>query len=571
MRRLPFGYRDKLTDLLVRLQEEEIIEPVEGVASKWVSPIAVIPKANNEIRMCINLRKVSQAIIRERYPIPTMQEMLVELNGSSIFLKLDLKQGFFQLELEESSRDITTFTTHIGLFRMRRLGMGICSAPEVFQYTMQKVLVGLTGVLNLADDIVVFGKDAAEHKRRLVAVMTRLSESGLTLNESKCQFGLSSVKFLGHVISNKGISVDPCKVDSIVHARGPSNVSELRGVLGLVQYVGHYIPNLATLSAPLRELTRKSVTFKWTKKQEDSLQTIKRVLSASDTLAYYDRTARTTVVADASPVGLGAILVQRQGGMDKVVACGYRRLTDVERRYSQTERETLSLVWACEHFSLYLLGIEFTLVTDHKPLVHIFKNGNAKSTPRLERWSLRLESYNFKIVYKSGELNIADPMSRLIETHSVPGSIDDTADYISMVIQEAVPEALSWEEIKSSSDSCEVVQKVIEALRTGQWDKCSTSIKAVRAELSEGNGVVLRGKRIFIPPSLQTRVLMLAHEGHQGIVKCKQRLKPGIHIVVEGRWQSFLKLKDCQRPTTTIWRQPNIFLNYINDRERLSR
>ncbi|XP_048584822.1 uncharacterized protein K02A2.6-like [Nematostella vectensis] len=525
VRRLPFGYRDKVATLLERLEAEDIIESVEGVGSRWVSPIVVVPKSDGDLRMCIDFRKVNEAIIRERYTIPTMQEMLAALNGSKVFSKLDLKQGFFQLELDKESREITTFVTHVGLFRMKRLGMGISCAPELFQYTIQKVLAGLPGVLNLADDIVVFGKDERQHKERLLSVMSRLSESGLTLNPGKCQFGLSSITFLGHVISDNGVSADPGKVEAIVNARAPMNVSELRGFLGLVQYVGRYIPDLATLSAPLRALTRKSVPFEWTQKQEDSFRDIKRLMSASETLAYFDRESETTVIADASPVGLGAVLVQRKAGENRVVAYGHRSLTDVEKRYSQTEREALSLVWACEHFQMYLLGTKFKLITDHKPLTHVFNNANSKSTPRLERWSLRLEPFDFELQYKPGESNIADPMSRLSRGPRESTKVDDTGDYIAAVVREAIPIAMSWEEIKTSSDNCDSVENMKEALKTGKWDKCAASVKSVRGELSECDGVILRGNRIFIPSDLRDRVLKLAHEGHQGIVKCKQRLR----------------------------------------------
>ncbi|XP_048586200.1 uncharacterized protein K02A2.6-like [Nematostella vectensis] len=466
VRRLPFGYRDKVATLLERLEAEDIIESVEGVGSRWVSPIVVVPKSDGDLRMCIDFRKVNEAIIRERYPIPTMQEMLAALNGSKVFSKLDLKQGFFQLELDKESREITTFVTHVGLFRMKRLGMGISCAPELFQYTIQKVLAGLPGVLNLADDIVVFGKDERQHKERLLSVMSRLSESGLTLNPGKCQFGLSSITFLGHVISDNGVSADPGKVEAIVNARAPMNVSELRGFLGLVQYVGRYIPDLATLSAPLRALTRQSVPFEWTQKQEDSFRDMKRLMSASETLAYFDRESETTVIADASPVGLGAVLVQRKAGENRVVAYGHRSLTDVEKRYSQTEREALSLVWACEHFQMHLLGTKFKLITDPKPLTHVFNNANSKSTPRLERWSLRLEPFDFELQYKPGESNIADPMSRLSRGPRESTKVDDTGDYIAAVVREAIPIAMSWEEIKTSSDNCDSVENMKEALKT---------------------------------------------------------------------------------------------------------
>ena len=234
VRRLPFSYRSKVESALSKLVDEDIIEPVHGVASTWVSPLVIVPKAGDDVRLCVDMRRANTAIVREGYPVPTVQEMLVELNGAQVFSKLDLKQGFFQCELEPGSRDITTFVSHVGLFRMKRLGMGVSAAPEVFQYTIQKIFNGLNGVLNMADDIVVFGKSSEEHKERLLQVMSRLSECGLTLNSSKCSFGLSSIKFLGHVLSQSGVSPDPAKIESILSARSPDTVSELRGFLGLV-------------------------------------------------------------------------------------------------------------------------------------------------------------------------------------------------------------------------------------------------------------------------------------------------------------------------------------------------
>ena len=548
VRRVPFGYKDKVTQLLERLVAEDIIEPVEGVGSRWVSPIVIVPKSNGEVRMCIDMRQANKAIVRECYPIPTVQEMLVEMNGAKVFSKLDLRQGFFQCELETGSRDVTTFVTHMGLFRMKRLSMGVTSAPECFQYTIQKVLNGLAGVLNMADDIVVFGRDAQEHQERLFKVMDRLLECGLTLSEEKCEFGLSSVKFLGHIISAEGITADPEKVKAIVCARAPTNVSELRGFLGLVQYVGRYVPDLATVAAPLRELTKKSVEFHWGPNQEKSFKKIQQLMSSCETLAYFDRNAPITLVADASPVGLGAVLLQEQGGINRVIAYGHRSLSEVESRYSQTEREALGVVWACEHFKMYLLGSRFRLITDHKPLVHIYSNARSKPTPRLERWSLRLQPYDFQIVYEPGASNIADPMSRLSVSSDLPEAIVDAKDYIGMVSVDAVPHAMSWDEIQVASDSCPEVQTIKEAITTGKWDTCSVSVKAVKDELSVCDEVILRGSRILIPSSLRGKVLELAHEGHQGIVKCKQRLRskvwwPRLDQDVEGICKS---CESCQ-------------------------
>jgi len=538
VRRLPFSYRARVEKALAKLVEEDIIEVVEGIGSTWVSPLVVVPKEGEDVRLCVDMRRANTAIVRERYPVPTMQEMLVELNGSTIFSKLDLRQGFFQCELEPSSRAITTFVTHCGLFQMKRLGMGVSSAPEVFQYTIQKVLNGLNGALNLADDIVVFGKDPAEHKERLLKVMERFSNCGLTLNSSKCQFGVKSIKFLGHIISSDGVSPDPAKVKSIVSVRVPQNVAELRGFLGLVQFVGRYVPDLAAVSSPLWSLTKKSVHFKWSKVHQDAFDKIKYLMASCKTLAYYDRNAPTIVVADAGPKGLGGVLCQVKDGISKVVAYGHRRLTDVESRYSQIEREALALVWACEHFKMYLLGKHFQLFTDHKPLVSIFNKPGSKPTPRLERWSIRLQAFDYNLLYKRGSENIADPMSRLsiLEEDTIEPVTDDS--YIYAVVENAMPCALSWAEVQEAALVCEESKLINKALQTGDWRSHPAMLKSVREELSCCDGVILRGDRIFVPLSLRPRVIWLAHEGHQGIVKTKRRLRlkvwwPGMDKEVE--------------------------------------
>ena len=210
-----------------------------------------------------------------------------------------------------------------------------------------------------------------------------MSDLGLTLNAAKCKFGMSSISYVGYDISDKGISVTDKKVKSIVEARVPRDVTELRSFLGLVNFVGNFIPDLSTHAEPLLKLirnpstrkstkksakkVRKAPMFLWGSEQNAAFLKIKSMMANSETLAYFDPNANTTVTVDASPYGLGAVLSQEVGGCERVVAYGHRSLTAVERRYSQTEREALAIVWGCEHFAIYLVGMKFKLVTDHKP------------------------------------------------------------------------------------------------------------------------------------------------------------------------------------------------------------
>ena len=217
--------------------DKDIIEEVpDTLDTAWVSPLVVAPKPDGDIRVCVDMRRANEAIERERHPIPTIGEILYDLNGSTIFSKLDLKWGFHQVELEEESREITTFVTHRGLYWYKRLMFGISSAPEKYQKVILDVVRGSHGVANIADDLIVHGVNLEEHDRNLHAVLQRLRESGLTLNGAKCGFRLHRLTFFGHDLSGEGVAPSEEKVAAVVNARAPKNISEVRSFVQLVQY-----------------------------------------------------------------------------------------------------------------------------------------------------------------------------------------------------------------------------------------------------------------------------------------------------------------------------------------------
>ena len=560
VRRLPFGYRDKVKMKIDELLAQGIIEPVEGVGTSWVSPLVCVMKDSGEIRQTIDMRQANKAILRERHPVPTLKEMLAGLDGAKVFSKLDLNQGFHQIELDPASRDITTFITPFGLYRYRRLIQGANASPEIFQHVIRQALTGLAGVQNLADDIILHGCSVEEHDKRLFDLLTRLEKIGLTLNEKKCVFRMPSIDFLGFVISSNGVSADPSKVESIVKFRRPENATDCRSFLGLVNFVGRFLPDLATISEPLRQITRKDQGFKWGSEQQKAFELIKKKMSQAQTLAHFDSKAKIRVVADASPYGLGAILIQSHGSFERVVSYAHRSLSLIEKKYSQTEKEALALVWACEKFMMYLLGTEFELVTDHKPLDFIFNNAASKPSPRIERWALRLQSFRYKVIHKPGKCNLADPLSRLSVTSSgvnvelaTPCTASVVADqYINMVARQAVPCALSWAEIASESKRCSEIQCVVRAIEQNDFRSCPISYQSIKDELSICGGVLLRNCKIVMPVTLRPKCVELAHEGHQGIVKCKQRLRtklwwPRVHDDVEKFCRSCV---DCVRVST---------------------
>ena len=249
-------------------------------------------------------------------------------------------------------------------------------------------------------------------------------------------------------------------------------------------------------------------------------------MSKTETLAYFDPSARTTVTVDASPFGLGCILSQKIAGVERVIAYGHRSLSSVERRYSQTEREALAIVWGCEHFAMYLIGLQFRLVTDHRPLQFIFNKVQSRPSARIERWVLRLMAFDYEVVYKPGKENIADPLSRLSASPDCIRNVANVADeYVHTVARLSVPKAMSFDEVKKASIDCSEMKLVRDALLDGRWSTCLPAYRSVYTELSDVEGVVMRGNNIVMPVVLRAKAVELAHEGHQGIEKTKHLLR----------------------------------------------
>ena len=523
VRRIPFGVREKVERKLDELLESGIMEEVPEGPTGWVSPLVVIPKADGDIRICVDMRCANQAIVRERQPIPTIEEVLHDLNGSTVFSRVDLKWGFHQILLAEESRHVTTFVTHRGLYRYTRLMFGVTSAPEKYQQIIRDVLRGCEGVANIADDLIIHGRGEEQHDKRLLAVLDRLKETGLTLNEDKCEFRLPRLTFFGHEVTRTGIEPSEEKVAAIRQAGPPQNASEARSFLGLAQFVSKFVPDMSSIAEPIQRLTHKNAVFKWGKEQQVAFEKLKELISHANALAYFNVNSRTRIVADASPVGLGAVLTQLHGSEWRVIGYASRRLSDVERRYSQTEKEALALVWACERFNMYVFGREFELETDHKPLEDIYSQ-KSKPSARVERWVLRLQAYHFKVVYTPGKTNIADALSRL--NGGFQSNDGEDYDFVHAVVENSVPCALTPAEIEKASAEDMELNLIKECVQTGDWSQCNVpAYLHVKNELCTYGELLLRGSRLVIPQELRLRVLELAHEGHQGIVKTKCRLR----------------------------------------------
>lgn len=524
-RRPPVALLSKIEEKIEYLLERDIIEPVEG-GCEWVSPLVPIIKDNGELRLCVDMRRANAAILRERHLMPTIEDFLPRFSSAKLFSRLDIKEAFHQVELHEKSRYITTFITHTGLYRYKRLMFGIVIAPEVFQRIMEQILATVSSnVVNYIDDILVFAKSEEEHDRILRQVLRILKEKGIMLNQEKCIFKVPVVEFLGHKISNQGIEPTKRKIEALQKFRAPSSTEEVRSFLGLITYLARFLPDLATTTAPLRELTHSNISFTWSKRQEEAFHKLKEMVSDVKLLCFFDNNMRTRVIADASPVALGAVLVQFNGPNDdepRPIAYASKSLTPTEQRYCQTEREALALVWAVERFAPYLLGRIFELETDHKPLETIFKPVS-RPCARIERWILRLQSFRFVVKYRKGKANIADPLSRLVENEENEPFEQENKFMVGAVMESA---AIDVEEVEESVKKDETLDKLKSCLQSGLWTEPAVKpYVPFEDELGLVGEMVVRGNKLVIPTALRDRMLDLAHEGHPGESVMKRRLR----------------------------------------------
>ena len=527
LRRLPFAIRDKVSAELERLVEADIIEPVD--ASEWISPLVVVHKKNGDIRLCVDLRNVNEAIVEDKFPLPHIDELLSEMRGSKVFTTLDLTNAYHQLLLHEDSRHLTTFITHKGLFRYKRVCFGLSSAPSAFQRLMASILAGLDGVQCYLDDIIIHGDTQEAHDTNLRAVLLRLQSVGVTLNLQKCHFNLHEINYLGHVISAKGLQPNEAHVNAIRNAPVPGDAAALRSFIGLASYYAKFLPSFSTITAPLRELTRKDTPFEWTDAADHAFNKIKELILHCATLQLFDPDLPVIISTDASDYGLGAILLQVKDGEEVPVAFASRTLTSAERNYSVGEKEALSCVWACEKWFQYVWGRHFVLRTDHQALTTLLSSkGSGRQSMRIARWATRLLRFNYTVEYLPGLRNYAaDALSRLPQSSDDVFEDDDQEVVIQSIFADAT---ISKSELQHATASDPVLQKVIEKISHG-WSKDASkddSLKAyymVRDELAVIDNCIFRGDRMVIPPSCQATLISCAHSAHQGIVRTKQRLR----------------------------------------------
>lgn len=400
---IPAGYRELTMRKLSELQNSGIIEKVTmDMDRSFCSSLLVIPKGTSDIRLVVDLRGPNKCINRTPFKMPTFESILLELHGAKYFSTIDLTNAFFHIVLDEKSRHLTNFFAGNALYRCCRLPFGLTNAPDIFQEVMQTiVLEGCEGTVNYQDDVLVFGRTKEEHDKNLKEVMKRLEDHNVKINYDKCAFGREEVKFLGFLVSNKGWQIEEEKIGAIKNFRTPESQAEVKSFLGLVTFIDRFIPLRADKTRHLRELAN-STDFYWNQDLEDEFNYLKKnAWNSIKTLGYFCHDDETELFVDASPYGLGAVLLQYdRDSKPRVIACASKALTVAEKKYPQTQKEALAMVWGVERFSVYLLSVNFTIRTDAESNEFIFGGQHRigkRAVSRAEAWALRLQPYNFKV------------------------------------------------------------------------------------------------------------------------------------------------------------------------------
>ncbi|XP_024081037.1 uncharacterized protein K02A2.6-like [Cimex lectularius] len=524
-RTLPIALKDKVEEELKRLVKEDILEPVDH--SPWGTPIVPVLKPNGTIRVCGDYRCTVNPFLEETgNSLPRVDHLCSNFGGATCFSKINLRNAYQQLELDEESKQITTINTHMGLLRYKRLCFGISTAPAVFQRIMDKLLTGIKGVGTLLDDICVTGRTRQEHNQKLKLVLSILEKANLRANPTKCVFAQTSINYLGHVIDKNGLHTTDQHVKAIRNSPRPKDVTTLKSFLGMVTFYIKFIPKAAEILHPLYSLLKQNNRWIWSEKCEQAFKKIKQVLTSRPVLTHFNQKLPLRLTVDASAKAVGAVLSHVLPEGERPIAYASQVLNSAQQKYPSIEREAYAIIFGYTKFKDYLFCKEFELVTDHRPLMYIF--GARKKLPvyaanRLQRWAYLISNYNYSIKCVKSKDNCADYLSR-IDWGKQP-AIDplDEVNYFHFVA-ETVPFRLDWKKIKQGTrndpELSRVVDSVVQGYRLPREIKYEPFIRRDK-ELTVEKGCLMWGYRVIIPQKFRETVLRELHANHFGSTKMK--------------------------------------------------
>ncbi|KAJ8708897.1 hypothetical protein PYW07_013501 [Mythimna separata] len=531
-RKVPFALLKKLREELDRMEEMKVIVKVTK-PTEWVNSVVVTVKSSGQLRICLDPRNLNKNIMREHYPLKSIDEIRSQLEGAVCFSHLDAFSGFWMLRLDEYSSELCTFQTPFGRYRYLRLPYGINASSEIFQRVMMNLFGDIEGVLIFIDDILVYGPNESVHNERLHRVMQRARQVNLKFNKSKCKFLVSEVCFLGYVFSKDGARADKEKVKAIVNMPTPKNVKELQRILGMINYLGPFISNLSEKTQILRNLLKKDTVWTWDENHSQCLKKLKDEITNSPVLAHYNPKIALVLSVDSSKSALGAVILQK----NKPIAYSSKTLTETQERYAQIEKELLAIQFGCEKFHQYVYGNRVTVHTDHKPLVYLFKKPLHEVPARLQRMMLTLQKYDLEVIHVPGkEMYISDTLSRAaLKDHYIPENESEMSCHVNLMYSNlAITKEYSTKLAKETKvdESLQLLKKFYNE----GWPKSKNNVSPlvkpfwnIQGEIHVIKDLVFKGSKLIVPQSMYKEMLEKIHKGHQGINKCLKLAKESLY------------------------------------------
>lgn len=576
--RVPLNKRQIIDKAVKEMLDAKIIDRSQ---SPWSFPLVVVKKKDGSDRMCVDFRTLNKIVKPVSFPLPLIDDILCLLGKARYFTALDLKSGYWQVQLDEKSKEKTAFACHKGLFQFNRMPFGLSNAPAVFQELMNIVLQGKEDFsIAYLDDILIFSETAEKHLEHIQEVFDRLRKHGLKLKLKKCSFFQEQTEYLGFIINEKGVKPDPKKVAAIRQLPAPTSVREIRGFIGMCSYYRRFIPNFSQIAEPLIDLTRKYAKFRWSETCQRAFDYLKKSLTVVPLLTYPDINKPYVLYTDASDECVGACLTQQTDeGEEKPIYYLSHKLSKTQKKWPTIEKEAYAIHYALQKLDHYLHNAEFVIRTDHKPLKYILDS--PMQNKKIQLWALSIAGYNCKVEYIEGRYNCcADLLSRLPtsikENEPEEESNDDEPDCKDNFFEVNVlnsnafalsPKKLAGCQVKQKDELIKPFLDLPKEINIQEAQKNDVQIRKLRNKLTKGTATVTEEKkfleieglmyylsdgdsesprlRLYVPRELESLVVQQYHDGlgHMGVDKTYDAIRSKyympnlykrLHTYVEG-------------------------------------